>query len=61
MRIAVATSPADIDGTLAGGTEMSLVTRRDRGLVVAVTSNIAYANTPALARRIADAFAATPR
>jgi hypothetical protein len=61
VRIAVATSPADIDGTLAGGTVMSLVTRRDRGLVVAVTSNIAYANTPALARRIADAFAATPR
>lgn len=61
VRIALATSPAAVDGTLAGGTVMSLVTVGDRGLVVAVSSNIAYANTPAIARRIADAFAATPQ
>jgi hypothetical protein len=34
----------------------SLATRRD-GIVVAVLSNIAHANTAALAQRIGDAFA----
>lgn len=58
VRIAMTTAMADVDGVLAGGTVMSLVTIRDRGIAVAVTSNIAYADTPALARRIADAFAA---
>jgi hypothetical protein len=34
------------------------VTLRDSGLVVAVLSNIAHANTSALALKIADAFTA---
>jgi hypothetical protein len=36
---------------------MSLVTRHDSGIVVAVASNIAYANTAALAQQAADVFA----
>ena len=46
-----------VDGKLAGGTVTSLATRPD-GIVVAVTSNIAHANTSALARGIGEAFAA---
>ncbi len=56
VRLALATHHADVDGVLAGGTVMSLVTTRDSGVVVAVTSNIAHANTPALAQRVAEAF-----
>ena len=33
---------------------MSLTTRRDNGIVVAVASNIAHANTAALALKVAD-------
>jgi CubicO group peptidase (beta-lactamase class C family) len=47
---------ASIDGKLADGMVTSLLTRRDRG-TVAVLSNIAHANTPALASKIAQAFA----
>ena len=47
-----------IHGELAGGMVMSLLTRRDSGIVVAVLSNIAHANTSALALKIGDAFAA---
>jgi hypothetical protein len=36
---------------------MSLATRRARGIVVAVTSNMAHADTRGLARRVGDAFA----
>jgi hypothetical protein len=36
---------------------MSLMTRRDSGIVVAVTSNISHANTAALALKVADVFA----
>ena len=57
VRFAQAANPASIDGKLAGGTVMSLVTRRDRGLAIAVTSNIAHANTRGLALQIGDAFA----
>ena len=46
-----------INGRLAGGMVMSLMTRRDRGIVVAVLSNIAHANTSALGLKIGDAFA----
>jgi Beta-lactamase len=46
-----------IDGELAGGMVMSLMTRQDRGIVVAVLSNIAHANTSALGVKIGDAFA----
>jgi hypothetical protein len=57
VRVALATNPGRITGELAGGLVMSLLTGRDRGLVVAVTSNMAYANTSALAQEVADAFA----
>jgi hypothetical protein len=50
-----------INGELAGGMVMSLTTLRDSvpspGIVVAVLSNIAHANTSALAPQIGDAFA----
>jgi hypothetical protein len=57
VRFALATKPDDVTGHLAGGSVTSLVTRRDTGIVVAVTSNIAYANTLAVAQRVADEFA----
>jgi hypothetical protein len=57
VRFALATAPDSVNGELAGGMVMSLLTRRDRGIVVAVTSNIAHANTASLAQRIGDAFA----
>ena len=57
VRFALATKPDSVNGELAGGTVMSLVTRRDTGIVVAVASNIAYANTAALALKVADVFA----
>ena len=49
-----------VDGELAGGMVTSLVTRPD-GVVVAVLSNLAHANTSALARKIGDAFAKQAR
>jgi hypothetical protein len=36
---------------------MSVVTVRERGIVVAAMSNITSANTSAVARAVADAFA----
>ena len=57
VRFALATKADSFNGDLAGGSVMSLVTRRDNGIAVAVTSNIAYANTAALALKVADAFA----
>lgn len=54
VRFVLAGDPGSFDGELAGGLVMSVVT--DGGLIVAVTSNIAHANTSALAQRIADAF-----
>jgi CubicO group peptidase (beta-lactamase class C family) len=50
-----------INGELAGGMVMSLMTLGDRGIVVAVLSNIAHANTSALAVTIGDAFATQAR
>ena len=44
-------------GELAGGMVMSLMTGRDSRVVIAVTSNMAHANTSWLARRVGDAFA----
>ena len=44
------------DGDLLGGTAASVMVFRDRGLVVAVTSNTSYAETSALALAIAEAF-----
>jgi hypothetical protein len=57
VRFALATKADSVNGELAGGSVMSLVKRRDNGIVVAVTSNVAYANTAALALRVADVFA----
>ena len=61
VRFALATNAGSINGELARGMVMSLVTRRDSGIVVAVTSNMAHANTSVLAQRVADAFAAQTR
>jgi CubicO group peptidase (beta-lactamase class C family) len=45
------------DGESLGGPVASLMIFRDRGLVVAVTSNISYADTSGLALKVAEAFA----
>jgi hypothetical protein len=57
VRFALATNADSVNGQLADGNVMSLVTRRDNGIVVAVASNIAHANTAALALKVADVFA----
>jgi CubicO group peptidase (beta-lactamase class C family) len=57
VRFALATNANNASGELAGGSVMSMVVRRDKGIVVAVASNIAHANTAALARSVADVFA----
>jgi hypothetical protein len=61
VRVALATNPGSVNGELASGMVMSLTTRRDGGLAVAVTSNMAHAATVSLAQRVADAFAAETR
>ena len=45
------------DGESLGGTVASLMTFPEHGIVVAVTSNISYADTSAVAWKIAQAFA----
>jgi hypothetical protein len=57
VRFALTTKAASVNGELAGGSVMSLITHHDRGIVVAVASNVAYANTADLARKVAEAFA----
>jgi serine beta-lactamase-like protein LACTB, mitochondrial len=52
----VDTSVVGRDGDVLGGPVASLVIVSDRGIVVAVTSNISYAGTSALARRIMEVF-----
>ena len=49
------------DGDMMGGMVASLLTVPDRGIVVAVTSNIGYADTFAIAVKIAQAFAEQER
>jgi hypothetical protein len=61
VRFALATNPGGVNGELAGGMVMSLMTRRDSGLGIAVTSNMAHAKTPSLALRVGDAFAEQTR
>ena len=61
VRFALATTPGTVTGELAGGMVMSLITGRDSGIVVAVTSNMAHANTSSLALRVGDAFAEPTR
>ena len=57
VRFALGPQADSINGQLAGGSVMSLLTHRDEGIVVAVASNIAHANTAALALKVADVFA----
>jgi CubicO group peptidase (beta-lactamase class C family) len=57
VRFALATKADSVNGELAGGSVMSLMTRRDNGIVVAVASNVAHANTAVLALKVAGAFA----
>jgi CubicO group peptidase (beta-lactamase class C family) len=45
------------DGVLFGGMTASLLTIPERGLVIAVTSNIPYADTYAIGLKLAEAFA----
>jgi CubicO group peptidase (beta-lactamase class C family) len=45
------------DGDLLGGMVASLLTSPDHGIVVAVTTNTSYADTYALALKIAESFA----
>ena len=45
------------DGESLGGMVASLMTFRERGIVVAVTSNISFADTRQSALKIAEAFA----
>jgi hypothetical protein len=61
VRFALATNPGRVDGELAGGLVMSLISARDSAIAIAVTSNMAHANTSSLALRVADAFAEQPR
>jgi hypothetical protein len=56
VRVGLA-SNRSVNGELAGGRVMSLITRRDGGTVIAVLSNIAHANTYGLGQTIGDAFA----
>jgi hypothetical protein len=56
VRVGMATGES-INGALAGGMVMSLLTLRDGGSGVAVLSNIAHANTSELALKIGEAFA----
>ena len=56
VRFALATKADSVNGELAGGRVLSLMTRRDNGIVVAVASNIAHADTAALALKVADTF-----
>jgi CubicO group peptidase (beta-lactamase class C family) len=60
----LAGSPAAVvarDGESYGGRVMSFMSIRGRGIVVAVMSNVSHADTSALARRVADAFAQQAR
>jgi CubicO group peptidase (beta-lactamase class C family) len=60
VRVGLA-SGGSVNGELAGGMVTSLMTRREAGIVVAVLSNIAHANTSALGLKIGDAFAKQAR
>jgi CubicO group peptidase (beta-lactamase class C family) len=59
-RVTLAGEPARVaghDGESLGGMAASFLTIPERGIAVAVTSNISYADTSALASKIAQAFA----
>jgi hypothetical protein len=57
VRFGLANNGEGGDGELMGGRVMSLLTRPDRGVVVAVMSNVTHADTTAIAQRVAAAFA----
>jgi hypothetical protein len=57
VRFAIATNVDSLDAELAGGQVMSLLTRRDKEVVAAVASNVAYTDTATLVRSVAAAFA----
>ena len=58
VTIAGAPTPAaGHDGGSGSGRTVVLMTLRERGIVVAVTSNISHADTSAIARKVAEAFA----
>jgi beta-lactamase family protein len=57
VRFALAMKTDSLNGELAGGSVMSLMTSRDNGIVVAVASNLAHADTAALALNVANVFA----
>jgi Beta-lactamase len=61
VRFALARNAGSVNGELAGGMVMSLMRGGDSGIVVAVTSNMAHANTSSLALRVGDAFAEQTR
>ena len=61
VRFALAASPGSINGELAGGMVTSLMTERTSGIVIAVTSNMAHANTSSLALRVGEAFSEQAR
>ena len=52
-------TPQQLTGELLGAKVVSVMTVRDGGIVVAVTSNIADADTATLASKVAEAFAST--
>ena len=56
VRFALTTKADSVNGELAGGRVLSLVTRPDKGIAVAVASNIAHADTAALAMKVAEVF-----
>ena len=56
VRFALATNAGSVNGELAGGSVMSLITRRENGVIVAVASNVAHARTAALALKVTDVF-----
>ena len=57
VRFALATKSGSVNGELAGGNVVSLVTRHGDGIAVAVASNIAHADTSGLALKLAAVFA----
>jgi hypothetical protein len=61
VRFGLETKPGSVNGELAGGMVMSLLIRTDRGIVIAVTSNMAHADTASLAQRVGEAFAEQTR
>lgn len=56
VRFAMATRPGSVNGDLAGGMVVSLTIEPASGVVVAVTSNVAHADTATLAGRIEEVF-----